>query len=297
MPDADTVWLTPLDELAATLERAGLVVTWQEDHSRAHRATAQALADAFAADAAAIAAQIGRRALDELLAAHRLWIEWLDEGRVRKLALVAERPKAGSFSWQTDPRQHAPQRAPSCCAGLNVKDQQRDIVLHIRKFLGGESLQEIVHLGCPPFLGLEEQPPSDAVRREGKHRSRRQLDRPGAGVDVSRPCLDRRGVGRELVRRGEWEALQVVRCRDDGDAVAHGQHTAARLLSVLCDHRQDKGCRASPFKPQVLEQEVVVLALSVETRIEHSPTDAVVEPPSSRSSCAASRRAPCARSG
>jgi SAM-dependent methyltransferase len=91
MPDADTVWLTPLHELAASLERAGLVVTWQEDHSRAHRATAQALAGAFAADAADIAAQIGRRALDELLAAHRLWVEWLDAGRVRKLALVAER--------------------------------------------------------------------------------------------------------------------------------------------------------------------------------------------------------------
>ena len=30
-------------------------------------------------------------ALDDLLAAHRLWVEWLDEGRVRKLALVAER--------------------------------------------------------------------------------------------------------------------------------------------------------------------------------------------------------------
>jgi SAM-dependent methyltransferase len=91
MPDADTVWLTPLDELVAALEGAGLAVTWQEDHSRAHLATAQALAAAFAADAAAIAAQIGRRALDELLAAHRLWIEWLGEGRVRKLALVAER--------------------------------------------------------------------------------------------------------------------------------------------------------------------------------------------------------------
>ena len=91
MPDADTVWLTPLDELAAALERAGLVVTRQEDHSRAHRATAHALLGAFAADAADIAAQIGRRALDELLAAHRLWIEWLDAGRVRKLALVAER--------------------------------------------------------------------------------------------------------------------------------------------------------------------------------------------------------------
>jgi len=91
MPDHDTVWLTPLDELAASLERAGLVVTWQEDHSRAHRATAQALVRAYAADAAEITAQIGRRALAELLAAHRLWVEWLDTGRIRKLALVAER--------------------------------------------------------------------------------------------------------------------------------------------------------------------------------------------------------------
>ena len=91
MPDPDTVWLTPLDEMTAALERAGLVVTWQEDHSHAHRAMAQALAGAFAADAAHIAAQVGRRALDELLGAHRLWIEWLRQGRVRKLALVAER--------------------------------------------------------------------------------------------------------------------------------------------------------------------------------------------------------------
>ena len=91
MPDADTVWLTPLDEMATSLERAGLVVAWDEDHSRAHRAMAHALAGAFAADAADIAAQIGRQALDELLAAHRLWVKWLDEGRVRKIALVAER--------------------------------------------------------------------------------------------------------------------------------------------------------------------------------------------------------------
>jgi SAM-dependent methyltransferase len=91
MPNADTVWLTPLGEMLACLERAGLVVTWQEDHSRAHRAVAQALAEAFAGDADDIAAQVGRRALDDLLAAHRLWVEWLDEGRVRKLALVAQR--------------------------------------------------------------------------------------------------------------------------------------------------------------------------------------------------------------
>ena len=91
MPDGDTVWPTTLDELATALQAAGLAVTWQEDRTREHCATAQALADAFAADADAIAAQIGRRALDELLAAHRLWIQWLGAGRVRKLAMVAQR--------------------------------------------------------------------------------------------------------------------------------------------------------------------------------------------------------------
>ncbi len=49
-------------------------------------------ADAYAADAPAITSQIGRRALDELLAAHRLWTQWLASGRVRKIAVVAERP-------------------------------------------------------------------------------------------------------------------------------------------------------------------------------------------------------------
>jgi SAM-dependent methyltransferase len=91
MPAADTVWLIPLDEITTYLERAGFVVTSQEDHSRAHHATAKALEAAFAANAEDITAQIGRRALDDLLAAHRLWIDWLGEGRVRKLALVAER--------------------------------------------------------------------------------------------------------------------------------------------------------------------------------------------------------------
>jgi SAM-dependent methyltransferase len=91
MPDADTVRLTLIDEMVASLERAGLVVTSLEDRSLAHRATARALARAYAAEAEDIAAHLGPRALDELLAAHRLWMEWLDGGRVRKLALVAER--------------------------------------------------------------------------------------------------------------------------------------------------------------------------------------------------------------
>jgi SAM-dependent methyltransferase len=91
MPDADTVWLTPLSEMVACLERVGLVVRWQNDCSRSHRALADSLTDAFAADAANIAAQIGRPALEDLLAAHRLWSDWLREGRLRKLAFVAEK--------------------------------------------------------------------------------------------------------------------------------------------------------------------------------------------------------------
>jgi SAM-dependent methyltransferase len=94
MPDADTVWLTPLDEMLTCLERAGLVVRWQADCSRSHRAVADSLIDAFGTDATDIAAQIGHSALDELLAAHRLWSDWLRKGRVRKLAFVAEKRDA-----------------------------------------------------------------------------------------------------------------------------------------------------------------------------------------------------------
>ena len=52
---------------------------------------ADALVEAFAADRSAITAEVGERALDELLAAHRLWSNWLREGRVRKFAAVAEK--------------------------------------------------------------------------------------------------------------------------------------------------------------------------------------------------------------
>jgi len=91
MPDDDTVWLTPLREMRACLEQVGLVVRWQVDCSRSHRAVADSLMNAFAADATGIAAQIGRPALDDLLDLHRLWSAWLRQGRVRKFAIVAEK--------------------------------------------------------------------------------------------------------------------------------------------------------------------------------------------------------------
>jgi SAM-dependent methyltransferase len=91
MPDADTVWLTPLQEMLTYLERVGFVVRWQEDCSRSHRDVADSLMSAFTADATGIAEQIGPQAVEELLAAHRLWSDWLSQGRVRKIAFVAEK--------------------------------------------------------------------------------------------------------------------------------------------------------------------------------------------------------------
>jgi SAM-dependent methyltransferase len=91
MPDADTVWLTPLPEMLIYLERVGLVVRWTEDWSARHRVVAGSLLSAFTTRAPDIAASIGHGALEELLVAHRLWSEWLREGRVRKIAMVAEK--------------------------------------------------------------------------------------------------------------------------------------------------------------------------------------------------------------
>ena len=91
MPDADTVWLVPLPEILADLQRVGLRVRWQEECSQAHLGVVDSLITAFSTEASEIAAQIGDRAFDELLDAHRLWSHWLRNGRVRKFAFVAEK--------------------------------------------------------------------------------------------------------------------------------------------------------------------------------------------------------------
>jgi SAM-dependent methyltransferase len=91
MPDADTVWLIPVDQMLASLDRVGLVVRNQEDCTLSHAAMAQSLSEAFATDADEIVAEIGDQALEELLRAHRLWADWLHAGRVRKIAVVAEK--------------------------------------------------------------------------------------------------------------------------------------------------------------------------------------------------------------
>jgi SAM-dependent methyltransferase len=91
MPDADTVWPVPLPDLVGSLEEAGLRVRWTQECTDRHREMVDALTEAYAADRSAIAAEVGERAVDDLLAAHRLWREWLCSARMRKFAIVAER--------------------------------------------------------------------------------------------------------------------------------------------------------------------------------------------------------------
>jgi SAM-dependent methyltransferase len=91
MPDADTVWLTPMAEMLALLERAGLRIRWQADRSKAHRIVADSLIGTLTTNARHITTQLGSGAVDELLTSHRLWSRWLGCGRVRKFALIAEK--------------------------------------------------------------------------------------------------------------------------------------------------------------------------------------------------------------
>jgi sarcosine/dimethylglycine N-methyltransferase len=93
MPAADTVWLMPLPEMLSSLERVGLRVLWQDECSESHRVIVDSLINAFAAEADAIAARLGSRAVDDLLSSHQIWSDWLREGRARKFAFVVEKPQ------------------------------------------------------------------------------------------------------------------------------------------------------------------------------------------------------------
>jgi SAM-dependent methyltransferase len=92
MPAADTVWPIELAELTGVLRDAGLAVTWRQEYSSSHHAMATALLRCYRADSPQIADQIGKQATADLIGAHQLWSDWLGSGRVRKFAIVAEKP-------------------------------------------------------------------------------------------------------------------------------------------------------------------------------------------------------------
>ena len=91
MPAADTVWPVELADLTGGLRDAGLTVIWQQEHSVSHQAIALALLRSYRADSAQITGQIGAQATAGLITSHQLWSQWLENGRVRKFAMVAEK--------------------------------------------------------------------------------------------------------------------------------------------------------------------------------------------------------------
>jgi len=88
----EEVWLIPESEFRVLLEATGFRIRWVEDHTTAHAEVAGRLAAALQSDRAPIVAALGSQASSELVMAHERWAEWLSARRVRKLAVVAQRP-------------------------------------------------------------------------------------------------------------------------------------------------------------------------------------------------------------
>lgn len=91
MPDADTVWPIPVQEFTTLLADHGLVPSFESDCTGAHLAVVEALVREFTERRAQLAPLVGAPAVGRLLAGHRLWESWFQSGRMRKVALVAQR--------------------------------------------------------------------------------------------------------------------------------------------------------------------------------------------------------------
>jgi SAM-dependent methyltransferase len=91
IPEGDRIWVLPEARFLDMLEGAGFHLTRREDHTAAHADVAFRLLRAYRAHRREIEAQLGQEGYEALVVSHERWVRWLDDGRVRKLALVATR--------------------------------------------------------------------------------------------------------------------------------------------------------------------------------------------------------------
>jgi cyclopropane fatty-acyl-phospholipid synthase-like methyltransferase len=91
MPDGDRVWLVAADAFCDLLEASGFALRRVDDLTVSHAAVARNLALAFAHHRQSIAGHVGDEACAGLITSHTIWARWLESGRVRKLAIIAER--------------------------------------------------------------------------------------------------------------------------------------------------------------------------------------------------------------
>jgi sarcosine/dimethylglycine N-methyltransferase len=91
-PEGEEVWLTPEIEFRERLKAIGFQIRWVEDHTASHADVAGRLAAALQSDRVTIVEALGSQTSNELIMAHERWAEWLRARRVRKLAVIAQRP-------------------------------------------------------------------------------------------------------------------------------------------------------------------------------------------------------------
>ncbi|MCA9780290.1 MAG: class I SAM-dependent methyltransferase [Candidatus Eremiobacteraeota bacterium] len=91
MPHSDTVWLTPLDDFLQLLNKSGFAVKALMEFTESHRLTASRLAEEYRRNAEQIGRELGPATVSGLIESHELWSEWMENGRVRKYGIVAEK--------------------------------------------------------------------------------------------------------------------------------------------------------------------------------------------------------------
>ena len=91
LPGGDQVWFTPEPRFQELLAGAGFRVTWSRDLTAGHADRTRRLAIAFERDRPAIVDAMGEPFWTAIVAQHRTFATWLERGRLRKVAIVAER--------------------------------------------------------------------------------------------------------------------------------------------------------------------------------------------------------------
>lgn len=91
MPASDTVWPVPLGDLQGVLVDAGFAVDSCVEETGAQLPVVSALLGAFRLHSQGLRDRLGEAFVDDLIASHTLWREWMASGRIRKFSLVARR--------------------------------------------------------------------------------------------------------------------------------------------------------------------------------------------------------------
>jgi hypothetical protein len=90
LPGGAAIWFTPEANFRALLADAGLRVRWTSDLTAAHAARTRRLVATYEGARGEIVAAMGATFWSEIVAQHRAFAAWMETGRLRKVAIVAE---------------------------------------------------------------------------------------------------------------------------------------------------------------------------------------------------------------